>query len=169
MTVEMTTEELKRLAESIMPGPWKITDTWGNGTLDICPDYPHPSGGEWADIAQVNDLGDTYDDASQYPDTPVLAQANARAIALLPDLLHELIEWRETEAGMRALLLAGCDLLSIEAEGLRDGISINGVMCHDPEDQATVEAIREIEDWIASVKATLYPAAPEAEGGKHER
>jgi len=63
-------------------------------------------------------------------------------------------------AGMRALLLAGCELLEVEAEGLRDGISINGVMCPCPEDQATVEAIREMEDWIASVKATLR-ALPE--------
>jgi len=76
---------------------------------------------------------------------------------------------RDKVAGMRALLLTGCDLLAVEAEGMRDGISINGVMCPDPEDQATVEAIREIEDWIASVKATLYPAAPEAEGGSDER
>lgn len=71
------------------------------------------------------------------------------------------IEVLEVEAkGMRALLRAGCDLLSIEAEGLRDGISVNGVMRPCPEDQATVEAIREMEDWIASVKATLCPPGP---------
>ncbi|UFS65306.1 Lar family restriction alleviation protein [Paracoccus denitrificans] len=73
----------------------------------------------------------------------------------------------QTAVGMRALLRAGCDLLALEASALRASISVNGVMCPDPEDQATVESIREIEDWIASVKATLYPAAPEAEGGNN--
>ncbi|MBT0780535.1 hypothetical protein [Paracoccus sp. pheM1] len=80
------------------------------------------------------------------------------------DAIREVLADRKAEAGMRALLLAGCDLLSIEAEGLRDGISVNGVMCPCPEDQATVEAVREFEDWIASVKDTLYPITP-TEGG----
>lgn len=61
----------------------------------------------------------------------------------------------QTVGGMRALLLAGCELLEVEAEGLRNSISVNGVMCPCTEDQAIVEAIREMEDWIASAKATL--------------
>lgn len=84
------------------------------------------------------------------------------------DAIREVLAHRKAEAGMRALLLAGCDLLSIEAEGLRDGISVNGVMCPCPEDQATVEAIREMEDWIASVKATLYPTTPTTEASHGE-
>ncbi len=67
----------------------------------------------------------------------------------------------QTAVAMRALLRAGCELMAVEAEGLRDSISINGVMSPGPEDQATVEAIREMEDWIASVKATLR-ALPES-------
>ena len=95
------------------------------------------------------------------------AQDELRSMA--EALAFEVLAHRKAEAGMRALLRAGCDLLAIEAEGLREGISVNGVMRPCPEDHATVEAIREMEDWIASVKATLYPTTPEAEGGCDER
>lgn len=84
------------------------------------------------------------------------------------DAIREVLAHRKAEAGMRALLRAGCDLLAIESEALRNGIRIVGDpdrLSDAPEDAHAVEAIREIEDWIASVKATLYPTTPEAEGG----
>ncbi|WP_155987327.1 hypothetical protein [Paracoccus pantotrophus] len=104
--------------------------------------------------------------------TPSVVTANARAIALVPALIREVLAHRKAEAGMRALLRAGCDLLAIESEALRNSIRIVGNpdrMSDAPEDAHAVEAIREMEDWIASVKATLYPASPEAEGGCDER
>nr|WP_138918389.1 hypothetical protein [Paracoccus sp. TRP] len=79
---------------------------------------------------------------------------------------------RNKVAGMRALLLTGWDLLAVEAEGMRGSLCIGGDpdrLSDDPTDAAAVARITEIEDWIASVKATLYPAAPEAEGGSDER
>lgn len=111
----------------------------------------------------------------------------ASAIAMLPDLLDEVIARRATEAdlraeverlranakGMRALLCAGCDLLSLESEALRKSVNIIGEpdrLSDDPEDAPTIAAITEIEDWIASVKATLFPPAlsPETDGGQDD-
>lgn len=57
--------------------------------------------------------------------------------------------------GMRAVLRSGCDLLSVEVDALKAGISIRGEMQPGPEDQHTVDAIREIEDWIATAGTFL--------------
>lgn len=67
----------------------------------------------------------------------------------------------------RYLLREACDLLAAEAEALKSGIRIgpDGSLSDAPEDAHTVEAIREMEGWIASVKVTLYPTTPEADGG----
>lgn len=93
---------------------------------------------------------------------------NARATEA--DLLAEVERLRAQAKGMTALLRAGCDLLAIESEALRNSISIIGDpdrLSDDPEDAPTIETINEIEDWIASVKATLFPPAlpPETDGG----
>ena len=86
------------------------------------------------------------------------------------DLRAEVERLRAQAKGMTALLRAGCDLLAIESEALRNSISIIGDpdrLSDDPEDAPTIEAINEIEDWIASVKATLFPPdpSPETDGG----
>lgn len=80
---------------------------------------------------------------------------NATLIALAPALLRELIQLRAEVEALRALLRTGCDLLAIEREALREGISIGGVMSPGPEDVVAVEALNEIDDWIASATATL--------------
>ncbi len=66
---------------------------------------------------------------------------------------------RDTIAGMRAVLRAGCDLLSAEVDALKAGISIGDKMQPGPKDQHTVEAIREIEDWIATAGTFLISKA----------
>lgn len=74
---------------------------------------------------------------------------------------------RQQASGMRAILRAGCDLLANEADALREGISIGGEMSPGPEDQNTVDAIREIEDWIATAGTALNArAALNGEAGK---
>ncbi|WP_423212277.1 Lar family restriction alleviation protein [Paracoccus yeei] len=87
------------------------------------------------------------------------------------DLRAEVERLRANAKGMRALLRAGCDLLSLESEALRNSVNIIGEpdrLSDDPEDAPTIAAITEIEDWIASVKATLFPPAlsPETGGGQ---
>ena len=87
------------------------------------------------------------------------------------DLQAEVERLRANAKGMRALLCAGCDLLSLESEALRKSVNIIGEpdrLSDDPEDAPTIAAITEIEDWIASVKATLFPPAlsPESDGGQ---
>ena len=49
---------------------------------------------------------------------------------------------------LRSLLSVGCDLMAIEVEALKCGISINDEMRPGPEDQNTVDAINELEGWI---------------------
>ncbi|AEI70938.1 hypothetical protein [EBPR podovirus 2] len=51
----------------------------------------------------------------------------------------------------RALLRSGADLLSVESEALREGITVNGELRADPEDAPAVEVIEDIEAWIADV------------------
>ena len=63
-------------------------------------------------------------------------------------------------ARLRALLREGADLLQVEADALKASIGINGEWESntDPLDQHTVEAIRELEDWIGKV-AAMQPCA----------
>lgn len=89
----------------------------------------------------------------------------ARLIALAPSLAAEVIALRAQAAKdkarierlqaalkcARALLRSGADLLSIESEALRTSITVNGELRPDPEDAPAVEAIEEIEAWIADV------------------
>lgn len=49
---------------------------------------------------------------------------------------------------LRGMLRDGCDLMAIEVEAMKSGISINGEMRPGPEDQTTVDAINELEEWI---------------------
>lgn len=89
------------------------------------------------------------------------------------DLRAEVERLRAQAKGMTALLRAGCDLLAIESEALRKSVNIIGEpdrLSDDPEDAPTIAAITEIEDWIASVKATLFPPAlsPETDGGQDD-
>lgn len=154
MTALPSTEDLARLAKAITPGPWKAgLHPWPT-QVGCCPlpGRPYEISHEMRNLAAANTI------------------ANASAIALVPALIREVLAHRKAEAGMRALLRAGCDLLAIESEALRNSIRIVGEpdrLSDAPEDAHTVEAIREIEDWIASVKATLYPTTPE--GAIHDR
>lgn len=106
-----------------------------------------------------------------YEDSDVIAIAAWNRRATEADLRAEVERLRAQAKGMTALLRAGCDLLAIESEALRNSISIIGDpdrLSDDPEDAPTIETIKEIEDWIASVKATLFPPAlsPETDGGQ---
>lgn len=65
------------------------------------------------------------------------------------------------------LLREGADLLSVEADALKAGISVRGKMRPGTEDTHTVEAIEEIEGWIGKVASVdrsrgRSDAAPEA-------
>ncbi|RDD69250.1 hypothetical protein [Paracoccus versutus] len=143
------TAELGRLAAAITPGPWSVDS--------------EDQGAAWGTAYSVHVAGNILDEIAD----SVSSEANASAIALVPELIREVIAHRKAEAGMRALLLAGCDLLSIEAEALRNSIRIVGDpdrLSDAPEDAPAVEAITEMDDWIASVKATLYPTTL-TEGG----
>ena len=179
---QMPEGDLVELLASIPAGPWTANRSH---PLNAC---TYVCAGEWN--REVATLYGGFDDVKQpdegqpWPNHPI-REATARAIALLPDLLDEVIARRATEAdlraeverlraqakGMTALLRAGCDLLAIESEALRNSISIIGDpdrLSDDPEDAPTIETIKEIEDWIASVKATLFPPAlsPETDGGQ---
>ena len=73
----------------------------------------------------------------------------------------------EAEAGMRALLCAGCDLLANEYDNLKASITMpDGSLSANPLDAWAVENVAAMEDWLASVKATLYPATEASNGDK---
>lgn len=157
---DIPTDELERLAEQITEGPWAA---FSEHPLNACAEVRKGH----TNIATCYGGDDPCDSPAKgepWPNQP-RRDANARAIALVPALIRKSIEDDATIKAMRALLRAGCDLLAIESEALREGISIGGVMSPGPEDAHIVEAIREIEDWIASVKATLYPTTA---GDSHE-
>ncbi|QLH13545.1 hypothetical protein HYQ43_04495 [Paracoccus pantotrophus] len=161
-----STEYLALLEKAIPAGPWlSVQNHPTNACAHVLQDAAYAI--EIATLYGGHDDVPAPSDGEPWADMPT-RDATAEAIALLPALLREVLDRRAAEAGMRALLRAGCDLLAIESEALRDGISVNGVMCPCPEDQATVEAIREMEDWIASVKATLYPTTPTTEASHEE-
>lgn len=161
------TAELERLAASITPGEWYAHETHPQNACAYVSARREFMDQEIATLYQGESDDAGQDRAGIWGDHPE-RRANASAIALLPALICEVLAHRKAEAGMRALLRAGCDLLAIESEALRNSIRIVGDpdrLSDAPEDAHAVEAIREIEDWIASVKATLYPTTPEAEGG----
>lgn len=83
------------------------------------------------------------------------------------DLRAEVERLRANAKGMRALLRAGCDLLADEYDNLKDSITMpGGGFSTNPLDAWAVEKVVEMDDWIASVKATLFPPAlyPETNG-----
>ena len=89
-------------------------------------------------------------------------------IAAEIDAIREVLDRREAEAGMRALLRAGCDLLADECDNIKASITMpDGSLSANPLDAWAVKKVAEMEDWIASVKATLYPATPTTEAS-HE-
>lgn len=61
--------------------------------------------------------------------------------------------------GASAIISADADLLSIEVDALKSGISVGDVMSPGPEDAHTVEAISEIEAWIADAAGFVNGAA----------
>ena len=90
-------------------------------------------------------------------------------IAAEIDAIREVLDRREAEAGMRALLRAGCDLLADEYDNLKASITMpDGSLSASPLDAWAVKKVAETEDWIASVKATLYPATPTTEASHGE-
>ena len=85
-------------------------------------------------------------------------------IAAEIDAIREVLDRRKAEAGMRALLRAGCDLLADEYDNIKASITMpDGSLSDNPLDAWAVKKVAEMEDWIASVKATLYPATPTTE------
>ena len=86
-------------------------------------------------------------------------------IAAEIESIREVLDRREAEAGMRALLRAGCDLLADEYDNIKASITMpDGSLSDNPLDAWAVKKVAEMEDWIASVKATLYPATPTTAG-----
>ena len=145
MTALPSTEDLARLAKAITPGPWRR-----NLENTVC----NQIDGEHHAIC-----------TDQFCYAPEDQQdANAEAIALMPALIREVIYRRSDEAGMRALLRTGCDLLADESENLKASITMpDGSLSANPLDAWAVEKVAAIEDWIASVKAALYPTTPATE------
>ena len=88
-------------------------------------------------------------------------------IAAEIDAIREVLDRREAEAGMRALLRAGCDLLADEYDNIKASITMpDGSLSANPLDAWAVKKVAEMEDWIASVKTTLYPATPTTEAAE---
>ena len=145
MTALPSTEDLARLAKAITPGPWRR-----NLENTVC----NQIDGDHHAIC-----------TDQFCYAPEDQQdANAEAIALMPALIREVIYRRGDEAGMRALLRTGCDLLADECENLKASITMpDGSFSANPLDAWAVEKVAAIEDWIASVKAALYPTTPATE------
>ena len=145
MTALPSTEDLARLAKAITPGPWRR-----NLENTVC----NQIDGEHHAIC-----------TDQFCYAPEDQQdANAEAIALMPALIREVIYRRGDEAGMRALLRTGCDLLADEYDNLKASITMpDGSLSANPLDAWAVEKVAAIEDWIASVKAALYPTTPATE------
>ena len=150
MTALLSTEDLARLAKAVTPGPWRR-----NIENTVC----NQIDGEHHAIC-----------TDQFCYAPEEQQdANAEAIALLPALIREVLDRREAEAGMRALLRAGCDLLADEYDDIKASITMpDGSLSDNPLDAWAVKKVAEMEDWIASVKATLYPATPTTEASHGE-
>ena len=140
LTAPPSTEDLARLANAITPGPWRR-----NIENTVC----NQIDGEHHAIC-----------TDQFCYAPEDQQdANAEAIALMPALIREVIYRRGDEAGMRALLRTGCDLLADEYDNLKASITMpDGSLSANPLDAWAVKKVAVIEDWIASVKAALYPA-----------
>ena len=147
MTALPSAEDLERLAKAITPGPWRV------GPVD-------DTRVEDADGNEVAQIDGDYNQPETWP----LMEANAEAVALLPALIREVIDRRWAEAGMRALLRTGCDLLADEYDNLKDSVTMpDGSLSASPLDAWAVEKVAAMEDWIASVKAALYRATPTTE------
>ena len=145
MSAPPSTEDLARLAEAITPGPWR---------RDLENMVCNQIDGEHHEICT--------DQFCYAPEEQ--KDANAEAIAFLPALIREVLDRREAEAGMRALLRAGCDLLADEYDNLKASITMpDGSLSASPLDAWAAEKAAPMDDWIASVKATLYPATPTTE------
>lgn len=147
---EIPTDEMERLAAQITQGPWAA---FSEHPLNACAEVRKGH----TNIATCYGGDDPCDSPAKgepWPNQP-RRDANARLIAMAPDRLSEVIQLRAEVEALRALLRTGCDLLAIESEALREGISIGGVMSPGPEDVDAVEALNEIDDWIASATATL--------------
>lgn len=83
------TAELERLAAEITPGEWR------HFMGDICADL---QGDDTVICGMNKSYGARSSDYYSYKATNPTAQANARAIALLPALLHEVLARRKAEA-----------------------------------------------------------------------
>ncbi|WYK04440.1 hypothetical protein DWF04_015640 [Cereibacter sphaeroides f. sp. denitrificans] len=78
----------------------------------------------------------------------------AKIAGVLNDNAHLFFSSAKPQPDQRASLLREArDMLAVEAEALRDGISVNGVV--DPTEEATLEVIQAMEDWIARASAAL--------------
>lgn len=134
MTDLPSTEDLERLAKAITPGPWDLVSLSGYGSpfsirMAYTSDYPNTS-------------------KTHYGVQSVGRGENARAIALVPDLLRELIERREADAQARADI----GILLDQIDWLQDCMGET----LDNEDDAIVAQIRAY--W-----------SPTTEGDSHER
>lgn len=102
---EIPTDELERLAAEITPGPW-VTDE--NGQI-LSQTKWFEGGVEHTDFRYPNIIGQITDNWDQ--------SANARAIALVPALLRELIERREADE--RPALCASGQVRALADENAR--------------------------------------------------
>ena len=95
------TAELERLAADMTPGPWAVDSEY--------------QGAAWGIEYSVHVAGNILDEIAD----SVSSEANARAIALVPALIREVLAYRKAEAGMRALRRAGCGLAFSEPADTR--------------------------------------------------
>ncbi|WP_323008974.1 hypothetical protein [Paracoccus sp. (in: a-proteobacteria)] len=102
----------------------------------------------------------------------VLAAIRAHYAPAFARLTALIAENERLQGGIKArdaLLRAGCDLLAGEYDNLKASITMpDGSLSANPLDAWAVEKVAAMEDWIASVKATLYPATPTTEASHGE-
>lgn len=162
MTALPSTEDLARLAKAIPEGPWLSVQ---NHPTNACANVLQDA--DW--LIGIATLYGNHDDVPHPPegepwgDMPV-RDATAEAIALLPDLLREVLDRRAAEAGMRALLRAGCDLLADEYDNIKASITMpDGSLSDNPLD---AWAVKKVEAIALDVERRILAALRALKGGE---
>lgn len=192
---DLTTDALKRLAKAITPGPWNWQVNRQSRSMELSGGRQTKAGGDLTVMSFARWglqgaapvfwtwTGNIAEEVQRADEIAVpepgrehhagwfarIDHPDAELIALAPALLREVIDRRGAEAGMRALLRTGCDLLADEYDNLKASVTMpDGSLSASPLDAWAVEKVAAMDDWIASVKATLYRATPTTEAS-HER